>query len=152
VRKTLAGAQTHRQGARDSEKAFMTRIFPPAPTTRCCVLACAPLAAGQSLILDGSYKRARTGPGCGAWRGIRGRGPVRVLRCPAAVARERWGSGSPTSAGHIRPGRVELFEIRSDFDPFMPGSPLPGWIPTGSPGGAEEVKGFGESYLEEDVS
>jgi hypothetical protein len=79
------------------------------------------LAAGQSVILDGSYKRA--GERARVRQLARDRGARVVFvscECPPEVARERLGIRL-TDPEAISDGRVELFEDQMrDFDPFTP--------------------------------
>jgi predicted kinase len=121
VRKTLAGLKpTDRvvvgfgQGIYGED--FSTRTY-----DEMLRIASAHLAAGQNVILDGSFKRAgerdRVRQLARDW-------DARVVfvycECPPAVARERLGIRL-TDPEAISDGRVELFEDQArDFDPFTP--------------------------------
>jgi predicted kinase len=79
------------------------------------------LAAGHSVILDGSYKRAAERDRVRQLARHRGARVAFVYcECPPEVARERLGIRL-TDPEAISDGRVELFEDQMrDFDPFMP--------------------------------
>ena len=121
VRKTLAGLKpTDRvpvefgQGIYDAD--FSARTY-----DEMLRQAQAHLAAGRSVILDGSYKRAAERARV---RQLGQQQGARVLfvycECPPAVARERLGIRL-TDPGAISDGRVELFADQArDFDPLMP--------------------------------
>ena len=79
------------------------------------------LAAGRSVILDGSYKRAAERARV---RQLGQKQGARVLfvycECPPGVARERLGIRL-TDPEAISDGRVDLFADQArDFDPLMP--------------------------------
>ncbi len=150
VRKTLAGLKpTHRVpvgfGKGIYAEDFSTRTY-----DEMLRQAEAHLAAGQSVILDGSYKRAlerlrvrRLARDLGA----------RVIfvycECPPAVARERLGIRLSDPAA-ISDGRVELFEDQMrDFDPLTPEDrPLLHLDTTGEPEAVlEELLSFVQIYL-----
>jgi uncharacterized protein len=108
------------------------------------------LAAGQSVILDGSFKRAAER--ARVRRLARGQGARVVFvycECPPAVARERLGIRL-TDPEAISDGRVELFEDQArDFDPFMPEDrPLLRLDTTRDPAVVlEDLKSFVQNYL-----
>jgi uncharacterized protein len=79
------------------------------------------LAAGQSVIMDGSYKRAAERARVRQLARDRGARVVFVYcECPPEVARERLGIRL-TDPEAISDGRVELFADQArDFDPFRP--------------------------------
>jgi predicted kinase len=108
------------------------------------------LAAGASVILDGSYKRAFER---GRVRRLAQDHGARVIfvycHCPPAVARERLGIRL-TDPEAISDGRVELFEDQArDFDPFAPEDrPLLQLDTTRDPGVVlEDLKSFVQIYL-----
>jgi uncharacterized protein len=150
VRKTLAGLKpTDRvpvdfgQGIYDPD--FSTRTY-----DEMLRLAQAYLAAGQSVILDGSYKRAQERDRVRQLAKEHKVGVVFVYcECPPAVARERLGIRL-TDPEAISDGRVELFEAQAgDFDPFMPEDrPLLRLDTTRDPEVVlEDLKSFVKSYL-----
>ena len=121
VRKTLAGLKpTDRvpvefgQGIYDED--FSTRTY-----TEMLRQTEAHLTAGQSVILDGSYKRA--GERARVRQLARNQGARVVFvycACPPEAARERLGLRL-TDPEAISDGRVELFADQArDFDPFRP--------------------------------
>jgi uncharacterized protein len=121
VRKRLAGLKpTERVSV-----AFGTGIYGEDYSARTYTemlrIAEAYLAAGQSVILDGSYKR--DGERQRVRRLARDQGARAVFvycECPPEVARERLGIRR-TDPEAISNGRVELFEDQMrDFDPFTP--------------------------------
>ena len=150
VRKHLAGlAPTDRvpaafgQGIYDED--FSTRTY-----TEMLRIAEAHLAAGQSVILDGSYKRT---PERARVRQLARDREARLLfvycECPPEVARERLGIRL-TDPEAISDGRVELFEDQArDFDPFMPEDrPLLRLDTTRDPQVVlEDLKSFVQIYL-----
>jgi predicted kinase len=121
VRKTLAGLKPTDRVAVEFGQGIYNEEFSTRTYDEMLRLAKDYLAAGQSVILDGSYKRASE------------RARVRQLaeehgarlafvccECPPDVARERLGIRL-TDPEAISDGRVELFEAQArDFDPFMP--------------------------------
>lgn len=155
LRKHLAGlAPTDRvpvafgQGIYDED--FSTRTY--AEMLR---IAEAHLAAGRSVILDGSYKRAAERERVRQLARDRGARVIFVYcECPPEVARERLGIRL-TDPEAISDGRVELFEDQiRDFDPLGPEDrPLLRLDTTRDPAVVlDELKGFVKSYLEGDVS
>jgi predicted kinase len=113
-------------------------------------LAEAHLAAGESAILDGSYKREQERARV---RQLARDGGARVLfgycECPPEIARERLGIRLNDPAA-ISDGRVELFEDqRRDFDSLGPEDrPLLRLDTTRDPEVVlEEIKSFVQSYV-----
>jgi predicted kinase len=112
--------------------------------------AAARLAAGQSVILDGSYKRAEERELVRQLAREQGAAALFVYcECPPAEARRRAGLRLAEPAA-FSDGRVELFEAQSrDFDPLGPedrpllrldtNRPLPVML--------GELKGFVQGYL-----
>ena len=121
VRKTLAGLKPTDRVPVEFGQGIYAEDFSTRTYDEMLRQAEAHLAAGRNVILDGSYKRARNGPGCGSWRREQGARVVFVYcECPPEVARERLGIRL-TDPEAISDGRVELFADQArDFDPFMP--------------------------------
>ena len=121
VRKTLAGLKPTDRVAVDFGQGIYGEDFSTRTYDEMLRHAEAHLAAGQNVILDGSYKRA------GERDRVRQLARDREARvvfvyceCPPAVARERLGIRL-TDPEAISDGRVELFEDQArDFDPFTP--------------------------------
>ena len=121
VRKTLAGLKPTDRVPVDFGKGIYDEDFSARTYDEMLRQACAHLAAGQSVILDGSYKRAgerarvrRLGQNQGA------RVVFVYCECPPEVARERLGIRL-TDPEAISDGRVELFSDQArDFDPLAP--------------------------------
>ncbi len=152
VRKTLAGlAPTTRatvafgQGIYAAD--FSTRTYGEMRRQ-----AAAHLAAGVSVILDGSYKRAGERELVRQMAREHGAAALFVYcECPAAEARRRLGLRL-TDPQAISDGRLELFEAQSkDFDPLMPEDRPLLRLDTDREAAAvlEELKGFVLSYLSE---
>jgi uncharacterized protein len=110
------------------------------------------LAAGKSVILDGSYKRAWERARVRALGRDQGARVILVYcECPPEVARERLGIRL-TDPEAISDGRVEIFEDQArDFDPFTPEDrPLLRLDTTGDPGVVlAELRSFVECYRDE---
>jgi uncharacterized protein len=150
VRKTLAGLKpTDRvqvafgKGIYDED--FSTRTY-----DEMLRLAEAHLAAGKSIILDGSYKRAAERARV---RQLAREHEAEVLfvycECPPAEASRRLGIRL-TDPEAISDGRVELFEDQArDFDSFTPEDrPLLRLDTTRDPGVVlENLESFVQSYL-----
>ena len=117
--------------------------------------AAAHLAAGRSVILDGSYKRAAEREQVRQM--AREQGAVTLLvycECPPAESRRRLGLRL-TDPEAVSDGRVELFESqRKDFDPLMPEDRPLLRLDTNREIAVvmAELKAFVQSYLEGDVS
>jgi predicted kinase len=121
VRKTLAGLKPTDRVAVAFGKGIYGGDFSARTYDEMLRIAEAHLAAGQSVILDGSYKRA--GERARVRQLARDWGARVVFvycECPPGVARERLGIRL-TDPEAISDGRVELFEDQArDFDPFIP--------------------------------
>jgi predicted kinase len=150
VRKRLAGLKPTDRVPVDFGKGIYDEDFSARTYDEMLRQAEAHLAAGQSLILDGSYKRAAER--ARVRRLARNQG-ARVLlvycECPPEVARERLGIRL-TDPEAISDGRVELFEDQMrDFDPFMPEDrPLLRLDTTRDPAVVlADLKSFVQSYL-----
>jgi len=150
VRKTLAGLKpTDRvpvefgQGIYDAD--FSSRTY-----DEMLRQACAHLAAGRNVILDGSYKRAQERARVRQLAREQGAQVLFVYcECPPEVARERLGIRL-TDPEAISDGRVEIFADQArDFDPFMPGDrPLLRLDTTRDPAVVlEELKSCVQIYL-----
>ncbi len=150
VRKTLAGLNPTDRVAVDFGQGIYGEDFSTRTYDEMLRLARAHLAAGQNVILDGSYKRAGERDRV---RQLAREGHARVVfvycECPSAVARERLGIRL-TDPEAISDGRVELFEDQArDFDPFMPEDrPLLRLDTTRDPAVVlEELVSFVQSYV-----
>ena len=121
MRKTLAGLKPTDRVAVAFGKGIYGEDFSARTYDEMLRIAEAHLAAGQSVILDGSYKRAGERDRVRQLARDRGARVVFVYcECPPEVARERLGIRL-TDPEAISDGRVELFEDQiRDFDPFMP--------------------------------
>jgi uncharacterized protein len=150
VRKTIAGLKpTNRvpvgfgQGIYAAD--FSTRTY-----DEMLRQAEAHLAAGRSVILDGSYKRSAERARVRQLGRDQGAQVVFVYcQCPPEVARERLGIRL-TDPEAISDGRVELFADQArDFDPFMPEDrPLLRLDTTRDPAVVlEELQSFVQSYF-----
>lgn len=121
VRKTLAGLAP----ATRAPEAFGQGIYAPEFFTRTYAemrrQAAEQLAAGQSVILDGSYKRAGERELVRQLAREHGAGVLFVYcECPPAEARRRAGIRLADPQA-FSDGRVELFEAQArDFDPLGP--------------------------------
>lgn len=121
VRKTLAGLKPTDRVPVEFGQGIYAEDFSARTYDEMLRIAEAHLAAGHSLILDGSYKRSaerarvrRLGQNQGA------RVVFVYCECPPEVARERLGIRL-TDPEAISDGRVELFADQArDFDPFTP--------------------------------
>ena len=150
VRKTLAGLRPTDRVAVDFGKGIYGEDFSTRTYDEMLCQAAAHLAAGQNVILDGSYQRA------GERDRVRQLARDRKARvvfvyceCPPAVARERLGIRL-TDPEAISDGRVELFEDQArDFDPFTPEDrPLLRLDTNRDPAVVlEELKSFVQSYV-----
>jgi predicted kinase len=152
VRKSLAGLKPttrapHRFGQGIYSEDFSRRTY-----TEMLRLAQGHLAAGQNVILDGSYKRALERKRV---RQLARSGEAQVLlvycECAPDVARERLGLRL-TDPQAISDGRVELFEDQArDFDPLMPEDrPLLRLDTNREPGVVlEEIKDFVKCFQDE---
>ena len=150
VRKLLAGLKPTDRAPVDFGKGIYGEDFSARTYDEMLRQACAHLAAGQSLILDGSYKRAAERARVRRLARDQGARVVFVYcECPPAVARERLGIRL-TDPEAISDGRVELFADQArDFDPFTPEDrPLLRLDTTRDPAVVlEELKSFVQSYL-----
>jgi uncharacterized protein len=150
VRKTLAGLKPTDRVAVDFGQGIYGEDFSTRTYDEMLRLADAHLAAGENVILDGSYKRA--GERDRVRQLARDR-DARVIfvycECPPAVARERLGIRL-TDPEAISDGRVELFEDQArDFDPFAPEDrPLLRLDTNRDPNVVlEELRSFVQSYV-----
>jgi hypothetical protein len=121
VRKLLAGLKPTDRVPVDFGKGIYDEDFSARTYDEMLRQAEAYLAAGHSLILDGSYKRAAERARVRRLARDQGARVVFVYcECPPAVARERLGIRL-TDPEAISDGRVELFADQArDFDPFTP--------------------------------
>ena len=121
VRKTLAGLKPTDRVPVDFGQGIYNQDFSTRTYDEMLRLAKAYLAAGQSVILDGSYKRASERARVRQLAQEYGARLVFVYcECPPDVARKRLGIRL-TDPEAISDGRVELFEAQArDFDAFMP--------------------------------
>jgi hypothetical protein len=150
VRKLLAGLKPTDRVPVDFGTGIYGEDFSARTYDEMLRIAEAHLAAGQSLILDGSYKRAAERARVRRLARDQGARVVFVYcECPPAVARERLGIRL-TDPEAISDGRVELFADQArDFDPFAPEDrPLLRLDTTRDPAVVlEELKSFVQSYL-----
>jgi uncharacterized protein len=150
VRKTLAGLKPTDRVAVEFGKGIYGEDFSSRTYDEMLRLAETHLAAGQSVILDGSYKRTAERARVRQLGRALGAGVVFVYcECPPAVARERLGIRL-TDPEAISDGRVELFEDQAkDFDPFTPEDrPLLRLDTTRDPAVVlEDLRSFVESYI-----
>jgi uncharacterized protein len=150
VRKTLAGLKPTDRVPVDFGQGIYNEDFSSRTYDEMLKQAAEQLAAGQSVILDGSYKRAQERERVRQLAKKHGAKAVFVYcECPPDVARERLGIRL-TDPEAISDGRVELFEAQAtDFDPFMPQDrPLLRLDTTREPAVVlEELKDFVQSYL-----
>jgi len=121
VRKTLAGLKPTDRVPVDFGQGIYNEDFSTRTYTEMLRQAAAHLAAGQGVILDGSYKRVLERARVRQLAKEQGAKVVFVYcECPPEVARERLGIRL-TDPEAISDGRVELFESQvKDFDPFIP--------------------------------
>ena len=121
VRKTLAGLKPTDRVSVEFGQGIYAGDFSTRTYDEMLRTAEAHLAAGQNVILDGSYKRAQERARVRQLAREQGARVVFVYcECPPEVARERLGIRL-TDPEAISDGRVELFEDQArDFDPFMP--------------------------------
>jgi predicted kinase len=150
VRKTLAGLKPTDRVPVDFGQGIYNEDFSIRTYDEMLRLAREHLAAGQHVILDGSYKRASERARVRQLaQEHRGRVVFVYCDCPPAVARERLGIRLSDPAA-ISDGRVELFEAQArDFDPLMPEDrPLLRLDTTRAPEVVQdELQSFIESYL-----
>lgn len=121
VRKTLAGLTPTTPTPTEFGKGIYAEDFSRRTYEAMLAQARQHLEAGQSVILDGSYKRT---PERGRVRQLAQAAGARTLfvycDCPVAVVKERLGlrARDPES---ISDGRLELLEAQAkDFDPIQP--------------------------------
>jgi hypothetical protein len=150
VRKTLAGLKPTDRVPVEFGQGIYDENFSARTYDEMLRLAKEHLAAGRSVILDGSYKRAQERARVRQLSREQGAQIVFVYcECPPAVARERLGIRL-TDPEAISDGRVELFADQArDFDPFMPEDrPLLRLDTTRDPAVVlEELKSFVQIYL-----
>jgi predicted kinase len=150
MRKTLAGLKPTNRVPVDFGQGIYNEDFSSRTYTEMLRQAAEHLAAGKSVILDASYKRALERARVRQLAKEHGARVVFVYcECPPEVARERLGIRL-TDPEAISDGRVELFEAQArDFDPFTPEDrPLLRLDTTRDPGAVlEELKSFVQSYL-----
>jgi predicted kinase len=121
VRKSLAGLKPTTRAPHAFGQGIYSEDFSRRTYTEMLRLAQGHLSADQSVILDGSYKRAEERKRV---RQLARAGGAQVLfvycECDPGVARERLGLRL-TDPEAISDGRVELFEDQiRDFDPLRP--------------------------------
>ncbi len=121
VRKTLAGLKPTNRVPVGFGQGIYAEDFSTRTYDEMLRQADAHLAAGESVILDGSYKRAAERARVRRLAQDQGARVVFVYcECPPEVARERLGIRL-TDPEAISDGRVELFADQArDFDPFAP--------------------------------
>jgi uncharacterized protein len=121
VRKTLAGLKPTDRVPAEFGQGIYNEDFSARTYDEMLRQAETHLAAGHSVILDGSYKRGQDRAQVRQLgRDQGGRVVFVYCECPAEVARERLGIRL-TDPEAISDGRVELFADQAqDFDPFMP--------------------------------
>jgi len=150
VRKTLAGLKPTDRVPVDFGQGIYNEGFSTRTYDEMLRLAKAHLTAGESVILDASYKRASERARVRQLAKEQGVQLVFVYcECPPSVARERLGIRL-TDPEAISDGRVELFEAQAlDFDPFTPEDrPLLRLDTTREPEVVlEDLKSFVGSYL-----
>ena len=151
VRKTLAGLTPTTPTPVEFGKGIYDENFSRRTYEEMRCQAGLHLAAGRSVILDGSYKRTGEREGV---RQLAQAGGARALfvycDCPAAVVKERLGlrAWDPKS---ISDGRLELMEAQAkDFDPLMPEDRPLLRLDTGRelPAVLAELKSFIQPYLD----
>ncbi len=149
-RKTLAGLKPTDRVPVDFGQGIYNEDFSTRTYTEMLRQAREHLAAGRSVILDASYKRALERARVRQLAKEQGARMVFVYcECPPEVARERLGIRL-TDPEAISDGRVELFEAQArDFDPVGPEDrPLLRLDTTREPGVVlRELKSFVQSYL-----
>ena len=150
VRKTIAGLKPTDRVSVEFGQGIYAEDFSTRTYDEMLRQAESHLAAGRSVILDGSYKRAGERDRVRQLARDRDAGVAFVYcECPPAVARERLGIRL-TDPEAISDGRVELFEDQArDFDPFTPEDrPLLRLSTTRDPQVVlEDLKSFVQSYL-----
>jgi hypothetical protein len=149
VRKTLAGMAPTTRAAVGFGEGIYAEAFSIRTYAEMRRQAAEHLAAGASVILDGSYKRAgeRELVRQLAWE-HRAEVLFVYCECSAAEARQRAGIRL-TDPQAISDGRVELFEAQAqDFDPLKPEDRPLLRLDTNREVGMElaELKSFVESY------
>ena len=150
VRKDLAGLKPTDREAVEFGRGIYAADFSSRTYEEMRRQAAALLAAGESVILDGSYKRAGERELVRQLAREQGAGVLFVYcECPPAEARRRAGIRL-TDPAAISDGRVELFAAQArDFDPLGPEDrPLLRLDTNREVAVAlEELKGFVQSYL-----
>jgi predicted kinase len=154
VRKALAGLTPTTRAPLEFGKGIYCEDFSRRTYTEMLRLAQGRLAAGESVILDASYKRAEERKRLRQLARSHGAAVLLVYcQCPPEVARERLGIRL-TDPQAISDGRVELFAAQAlDFDPLMPEDRPLLRLDTGRELTVvlKEVQGFVQSYLSEDT-
>jgi predicted kinase len=150
VRKALAGLQPTTRATEAFGQGIYAANFSSRTYGEMRRQAAAHLAAGQSLILDGSYKRAGERE---LVRQLAREHRAKVVfvycKCPPAEASRRLGLRL-TDPQAISDGRVELFEAQiKDFDPLGPADQPLLRLNTGREPAVvqEELQSFVLSYL-----
>ncbi len=150
ARKALAGLAPTTRAAEPFGRGIYAADFSARTYEEMRRRAAARLAAGQSVILDGSYKRAGERDLVRQLARQHGAAVVFVLcECPPAEARRRLGLRL-TDPQAVSDGRVELFEAQmKDFDPLGPEDrPLLRLNTHREPAAVlAELQGFVQSYL-----
>jgi len=150
VRKALAGLAPTTRASYEFGQGIYAADFSRRTYTEMLRLAQARLAAGQSVILDGSYKRAEERKRVRQLARSHGAAVLFVYcECDPAVARERLGIRL-TDPEAISDGRVELFAAQArDFDPLMPEDRLLLRLDTGRelPVVLAELQSFVQEFL-----
>ncbi len=121
VRKTMAGLKPTDRVQVEFGQGIYNEDSSARTYTEMLRQAAAHLAAGQNVILDGSYKRTAERERVRQLGREHGARVIFVYcECPPAVARERLGIRL-TDPAAISDGRVEIFEDQKrDYDPLMP--------------------------------
>jgi predicted kinase len=150
VRKALAGLTPTTKAAEEFGRGIYAADFSSRTYEEMRRQAAAHLAAGESVILDGSYKRAGERELVRQLAREQGAETLFVYcECPPAEARRRAGIRL-TDPAAISDGRVELFAAQArDFDPLMPDDRPLLRLDTNREVAVvlEELKGFVNSYL-----
>jgi len=152
VRKSLAGLTPTTRAPLEFGQGIYAEDFSRRTYTEMLRLAQGHLAAGESVILDASYKRAEERKRVRQLARSHGAAVLMVYcECQPRVARERLGIRL-TDPEAISNGRVELFAAQAqDFDPLLPEDRLLLRLDTGRELAAvvEELQGVVQTFLSE---
>jgi uncharacterized protein len=154
VRKSLAGLKATTRAPHEFGQGIYSEDYSRRTYTEMLRLAQGHLARGESVILDGSYKRAEERRRVRQL--ARSHGAVALLvycECSREVAQARAGIRL-TDPEAISDGRVELFEAQAqDFDPIMPEDRPLLRLETGRELAVvlEELRDFVQEYLADEI-